>query len=112
MAIRPKLLIATWLHWASSARLAAELTAAGADVAVICPASHPIRSVTGLVEQHRYGILTPRRSLMRAIDRSLPDLVIDGDDIALRHLRSWSSDARPEIAALLERSFGPPESLD
>jgi ATP-grasp domain len=112
MAIRPKLLIATWLPWPTSARLAAELAAAGADVAVVCPATNPIRQVNGLGECHPYELLAPGRSLIRAIDRSAPELVIAGDDIALGHLKSLWPDARPDIAALLERSFGPAQSLD
>jgi hypothetical protein len=112
MVVRPKLLIATWLHWPGAARITAELAAAGAHVDVLSSDFHPVRHVTGLGRQFRYDMFSPMRSLARAIDRSAPDHIIAADDIAIRHLQTLRICGGADTAALIERSFGPAASYD
>src|SRR5579871_307836 len=112
MAIRPKLLIATWLHWPSAARITADLAAAGAQVDVLSSDFHPVHHVVGAGRQFRYDIFSPIRSLTRAIERSQPDHIIAADDIAIRHLQALRQCGAPDVAALIERSFGPAESYE
>src|SRR5579863_8515201 len=112
MAIRPKLLIVTWLHWPGAARITAELAAAGADVDVLSSDFHPVHHVTGLGRQFRYDMFSPAASLARAIERSAPDLIIAADDVGIRHLQALRVSGDAEIAALIERSFGPAGSYD
>jgi carbamoylphosphate synthase large subunit len=105
-------LIATWLHWVSAARITAELVAAGVSVDVVCSDFHPVLSVKGISKRHRYVSRAPLESLTRAIERSAPDLVIASDDFAIGHLQKLRSAGRPELAELIERSLGPSASYE
>ena len=64
---------------------------------------------------HAYQGLAPLRSICRAISTSNPDLVLPGDDLAVRHLhdvysrRELGSDQAAAFQPLLERSLGLPE---
>jgi predicted ATP-grasp superfamily ATP-dependent carboligase len=105
-------LIVTWLHWASAARIAAELVAAGVNVDVVCSAFHPILSITGVSRRYRYAPMSPLQSLARAIERSAPDLIVACDDVVIGHLQSLRGAGRQELAELIEHSLGPAESYE
>jgi hypothetical protein len=111
MAKSPNLLVLTWLHWPSAARISAALSAAGARVDVLCSDFHPIRSVAGLGRLHRYDMLAPARSLARAIERSDPQHIIVTDDIALAHVQALRS-CGGQLSSLIESSLGPAQSYD
>jgi hypothetical protein len=105
-------LIVTWLHWASAARITAELVAAGVSVDVVCSAFHPILSVKGVSRRYRYAPMSPLQSLARAIERSAPDLIVAGDDFVIGHLQSLRGAGRQALAELIEHSLGPAESYE
>jgi ATP-grasp domain len=82
-------------------------------VEAVCPSRHPIASTTVVQRLHSYNGLTPLLSFMAAIAASKPDLIVPGDDIAVRHLHDLYRRQRRGKAALcelIERSIGAPES--
>jgi hypothetical protein len=107
---QPRVLIATWYRWPSSARIAAALVAQGASVDVVCPAFHPILSVRGLSRRFGFQIFSRTKSLARAIEASQPELIISCDDIALGDLDKLRR-LTPSLASTIERSFGGPETF-
>jgi glutathione synthase/RimK-type ligase-like ATP-grasp enzyme len=99
------------------ARLAMALHSAGCRVDAVCPSNHPLRK-TGSVEQtHVYRGLSPLNSLASAIGNSQPDFIAAGDDLAtqLLHLlyaqEQQNGQSGASVCALLERSFGDPQSF-
>jgi glutathione synthase/RimK-type ligase-like ATP-grasp enzyme len=115
--VKPKVLLATTSSWYPSARLAMALHSAGCRVDAVCPSNHPLRK-TGSVERvHVYRGLSPVRSLARAIAISQPDFIAAGDDLAtqlLHRLYAREKQSGPRgasVCALLERSFGEPQSF-
>jgi hypothetical protein len=105
-------LIVTWLHWASAARIAAELFGAELDVDVVCTDWHPILSIKGISKRHRYGGADAQSSLAQAIHRSAPQLIVAGDDIAISHLQSLRKTGSAELTALIDDSLGPAGSYE
>jgi hypothetical protein len=115
--LKPTVLVAATSHWFPTARLAMALAEAGCVVEAICPPRHPL-SVTRAVRQtHTYRGLAPLMSLAKAIRAAKPDLIIPGDDLATRHLHHLyrrelaRGQSGSQICALIERSFGAPESF-
>jgi carbamoylphosphate synthase large subunit len=105
-------LIVTWQHWPSAARITAELIAAGANVDVLSSDLNPILSVKGISKRYRYRRAAPSRSLTRAIDHSEPQLIVAADDVAIGHLLSLRRTGPPDLAALIGHSLGPSESYE
>jgi hypothetical protein len=105
----PRILLITTCHLPSTARLALAIAEAGASVAAACPPIHPLVS-TGVAQPLlHYGAVSPIHSLEAAIRRVGPDLIVPGDERAVRHLhavhsRTTSADTR----CLVERSLGNP----
>jgi hypothetical protein len=115
--VKPKALLATTSSWYPSARLAMALHSAGCQVDAVCPGNHPLRK-TGSVERvHVYRGLSPLRSLARAIKISRPDFIAAGDDLATQLLHrlyareKHNGPSGASVCALLERSFGEPQSF-
>lgn len=110
-----------------TARLAVALASSGFDVEALCPPRHPVSQTRTLQRAHAYRGLAPIGSLLRAIARANPDLVVPGDDLAVRHLhelyreraassselasRELPSREMLAIEPLIERSLGSPESF-
>ncbi len=114
---KPKFLIVSTASWFPIARLAMALAEAGCRVDAVCPPRDPL-SKTGVVQRiHFYSGLLPLRSLERAIQKAQPDCLVPGDDLAVRHLHRLHQQAKTmgaagkDICALIERSFGAPESF-
>lgn len=120
--MNPTVLVATTSCWYPAARLVMALHRAGCTVDAVCPKGHPLRKTKSIRQAHAYYGLSPLASFTRAIAISQPDLIVSGDDLATQHLqrlyahekRSWKrekKDADSAICALIERSFGDPESF-
>jgi len=89
-----------------------ELHDAGADVALLSPADHPGRVMAFLSSRLRYRALRPIHALRRAIERTVPDLIIPCDERAVRHLHGLYEVAdRPDIRRVIEFSLGPASSF-
>ena len=115
--MKPTVLVFTTTNWVPTARLAAALAAAGFRVEVLGPRRHPVERTEAASRIHIYAGLTPLRSLERAIRASNPDLIVPGDDLAVRHLHelwrgadSYGGDAA-RLRAAIERALGPAESF-
>ena len=115
--MKPTVLVAATSHWFPTARLAMALTQAGCDVEAVCPPRHPLCATSAVRRTHTYQGLTPLLSIAHAIAAATPDLIIPGDDLSTRHLHHLhrrelgrGRKASP-TCALIERSFGSPESF-
>lgn len=115
--MKPIALIVTTTNWVPTARLAGALASAGFQVEALCPPGHPLAQTRAASRLHAYRGLSPLRSLLRAITLAKPDLVVPGDDLAVRHLhdlyheRSQHSQSAPDLGDLIERSLGAPDSF-
>ncbi|HKE67281.1 MAG TPA: thioesterase domain-containing protein [Micromonosporaceae bacterium] len=104
---RPMLL--STMRWFSAARLAHALTEAGFTVSACRPRSHPLEVVEGIVSDHRLSRLRRSRSVVVAIRRAAPDIVLPDDERALALLRRIHARTRrtePAIAAVIAHSVG------
>jgi hypothetical protein len=115
--VKPTILVAATSRWFPTARLAMALANAGCIVEAVCPPRHPL-SKTGVVRRmHTYRGLVPLMSLADAIAATEPDLIIPGDDLSTRHLHhlyrreSGRGAKGVRTRALIERSFGSPDSF-
>ena len=117
--VGPKILLTTTNRWPSSARLIVEFSRVGHIVSIVCPThGHPSRKVKVLHGTFPYKPFAPLDSLAEAIETVKPDIIIPCDDLAVRHLHRLHSSKRArhasevDIATLIVRSLGPPESYD
>ncbi|MGA8214128.1 MAG: ATP-grasp domain-containing protein [Candidatus Sulfotelmatobacter sp.] len=111
--MKPTVLIATTSNWFPTARLGMALAHAGCTVDAVCPSRHPLRKISAVRRTYGYRGLTPLMSFAHAIAVTKPDLIVPGDDLATSHLHRLHQreGRRGEMAALIERSLGMPESF-
>jgi hypothetical protein len=103
---RPRVLLGSTLWWPLSARLATRFLQYGCDVAAICPPGHVMEHVAGISRLYAYRSIGSRASLEQALDDARPDIVVPCDDRVVWQLHELHR-ARPQLAALIERSLGP-----
>lgn len=111
----PRILLAATVRWPLAARLAISFHGLGCSVQAWCPAGHPLEKTRAVERVHRYGVLTPHRSLRAAIVAAIPDFIIPCDDDAAIHLQqlhdcSDDSDEAVSVRTLIRRSLGTPSS--
>lgn len=98
-------------------RLAMALAAAGFEVETACPIGHPLRKSRAVRQLYRLRGLVPVTSLLNAITRSKPDLIIPTDDPAAHALHKLycreqqRGKGREFVCSLIERSLGPADSF-
>lgn len=115
--LNPKVLIVTTVRWFPTARLAMGLAKAGFSVDAVCPSRHPLQKISVLGKTHPYDTFSPMQSFADAISAAAPDLVIPGDEYAVRCLHKVydqmrrRGNAAAQSCALLERSLGPADSF-
>ncbi|WP_158748514.1 ATP-grasp domain-containing protein [Acidobacterium sp. S8] len=109
----PRILLTDTDRRPYAARLALEFARSGCEVYIVCSMyGHPALKTTAVRKSYRYSALSPRRSLMRAVADSRPDLIVPCDDRGVRHLHElwqWVSTQREtagDLAELIERSLG------
>ena len=90
----------------------------GFRVAALTPHGHPVRRSRKIQDHFAYHTRPQLKSIVRAIDRWSPDLLVCTDDLAVRelqtlHQRTAASDdkARRHISELIELSLGPATSF-
>jgi glutathione synthase/RimK-type ligase-like ATP-grasp enzyme len=111
-----KVLIVTTARWFPTARLAMGLAKAGFSVDVVCPSRHPLRKISALGKIYPYDSFSPAQSFADAISAAAPDLIIPGDEYAVRCVHRLYEQAHrrgnagARVCALIERSLGPAES--
>jgi hypothetical protein len=94
-------------RWPLSARLAITLIQHGCDVSAICPPGHPLEYVRAVRRIFRYRTIGSRGSLVRALQRTCPLLVVPCDDPSVAQLHEVHSHT-PSLRPLIERSLGDP----
>ncbi len=115
--MKPTILVAATSRWFPTARLTMALAHAGCVVDAVCPSRHPLSKTNAVRQTHTYHGMAPLRSLAHAIQAAKPDVIIPGDDLSTRHLHHLylrelgRGKSEGEICALIERSFGSPESF-
>ncbi len=105
---KPKILLATTGHLASTARLAIELNDAGASVSFIAPKTHPGRVLGFLACRYVYRSMSSRTCLERAIRDAYPDLIIPCDERTVRDMQAIARTTGDDrIKQIIERSMCP-----
>ncbi|HKT05775.1 MAG TPA: thioesterase domain-containing protein [Rugosimonospora sp.] len=102
-------MILTTMRWFAAARLAHALVESGFTVSACRPRAHALELVDGLAADCRLRRVGRLRSLIAAIQRADPDIILADDERALVLLRRLHARARtvdPALAALLARSLG------
>lgn len=114
----PKILLTDTNRWQVAARLMIGLSRVGCNVAAVCPTpGHPIQKISGVQRIFHYSGFHPLSSLRTAIEEFDPDLVVPSCDRGVQHLHELHAHSQSQgvsgerIAALIERSIGPPESF-
>lgn len=117
-AAKLKVLVVATHNTALAARISMALADVGFCVAALSPHGHPVRRLRGISNYFAYHALSRSKSIVRAIDRSSPDLLVCADDLAARELQTLhrraaaSADgARRKISKLIELSLGPAASF-
>jgi glutathione synthase/RimK-type ligase-like ATP-grasp enzyme len=113
-----KILVIATQKNALAARISMGLADVGFRVAALTPYGHPVRRVRNIQNHFAYHARPWLRSIVRAIDRWSPDLLVCTDDLAVRelqalHRRMAASDDRVgrHISELIELSLGPATSF-
>lgn len=113
----PKVLLTDTTRWGRSARIAIELSKAGCCVSALCLAHrHPLLKTSVVQDIFPYRAFHPLDSLAAAIEATNPQIVIPCEDRAVEHLHllhaqaCMSGAAGINMASLIERSLGPPQS--
>jgi ATP-grasp domain-containing protein len=113
----PRVLLTDTTRWGRSARIAIELSNAGCQVSAVCLARrHPLSKTRVVHTTYPYSAFQPLDSLTAAIEAAQPQIIIPCDDRAVLHLHQLHARARSlrtggdEIAGLIERSLGSPQS--
>jgi thioesterase domain-containing protein len=102
-------LILTTMRWFAVARLTHALIEAGFSVAACRPQGHVLELIDGLSGDYRLNRLWRMRSLMAAIRKARPDIILPDDERALallRRLYPIVSKSDPQTAELVARSLG------
>jgi len=111
----PRVLLVDSGRWPTAARLAIELSKAGANVSILCPSRHPGLKTRAVARAFHFGSLHPLDSLQSAIEAARPAIVLPCDDRSVLFLHELHTRAsmlgKGEIAALITRSLGPADSF-
>ncbi len=111
-AAKLKVLVIATQKTALAARISMALVDVGFRVAALTPRGHPVRRSRKIQDHFANHIRFRLKSIVRAIDRWSPDLIVCTDDLAVRelqtlHQRTASDDgARRQISELIELSLG------
>lgn len=112
----PRILLTDTSRWSVGARLAIAFARAGCDVSAVCSTRyHPLQYASAVGKIFPYSGLQPLQSLESAILKSQPQFIVPCDERGVRHLHelyqvSRSGGRRAEVADLIVRSLGSPES--
>jgi ATP-grasp domain len=106
----PIVLIATGNWWALAARIAIAIARNGWTVAAACPAHSPLSYVKGVSEVLPLSPFAPRASLIAAIRKVRPDLIVPCDDSTVFLLHEIHA-AYPDLRPMIERSLGHPDGF-
>jgi hypothetical protein len=106
----PVVLIATGNWWALAARIAIEIARNGGTIAAVCPAHSPLCYVKGVREVLPLSTIASRASLVAAIRKVRPDLIVPCDDSTVFLLHEIHAEY-PDLRPMIERSLGHPDGF-
>jgi hypothetical protein len=115
--MNPTILVATTDCWVPTARLVIALAEAGFKVEVVCPANHPVSYTSVPHRIHQYEGTRALSSFSKAIAAANPELVIPGDELAVRHLHALlrreqrNKGTSGPLYRLIVSSLGPSEAF-
>lgn len=107
---RLSVLVVAAQWWPLSARLASALVRHGCMVSALCPAGHPLLSVSGLARVRQYDGWRSLASLLSAINTERPDVIVPCDDGVVAQLHALHA-TEPAVRELIERSLGDARSF-
>ena len=117
-AAKATVLVIATFNTAIAARISMALADVGFRVATLTPRGHPVRRLRKISNHFKYHTRSQLKSIVRALDRLSPDLLVCADDFAVRalqilHQRTAASadKARRNISKLIELSLGPATSF-
>lgn len=112
----PRVLLTDTDRRAYAARLVIALSGAGCEVSAVSTHGHPVEKTSTIRRIFPYSALRPLDSLEAAIEASAPDIIVPCCDRGVQHLHELyarvcsQNGSGHEVAALIRRSLGPPES--
>jgi len=113
-----KVLVIATQRTAVGGRISIALAEVGFRVAALTPHGHPVRRTRKIQDHFGWHVRPQLQSIIRAIERWSPDLLVCADDLAVSklqalHRRTAASDdkARRYICELIESSLGPAPSF-
>ncbi len=93
------------------------LAKAGFFVDAVCPPRHPLAKISAIRKMYAYDGFTPTRSFADAFAASEPDLVIPGDELAVRVIGKLydqalrRATAGDRVCSTIEASLGPADTF-
>jgi formate-dependent phosphoribosylglycinamide formyltransferase (GAR transformylase) len=113
--MKPKILLVTTCRWFSAARLAIAFAEIGWAVEMVGPRGHPATKTKALQRRYAFRGLAPTASILAAIRRAQPDLIIPCDDLSTIFLHRLCLEllqkGEDRLAVILQRTLGPPASF-
>src|ERR1700733_9323102 len=106
----PVVLIATGNWWALAARIAVAVARNGWTVVAVCPPHSALCYVKGVREVLPLSAVGPRTSLIDAMRKVRPDLIIPCDDSTVFLLHEIHAGC-PDLRQMIERSLGDPDAF-
>src|SRR5882757_9365065 len=106
----PIVLVATGNWWALAARIAIAIARDGWTITAACPPNSPLCYVKGVREVLPLSTLASRASLIAAIRKVRPDLIVPCDDSTVFLLHEIHA-AHPDLRPIIERSLGHPDGF-
>jgi hypothetical protein len=106
----PVVLVATGNWWALAARIAIALARNGWTITAACPPDCPLSYVKAVQAVFPLRAMAPSASLMAAIRKAQPDLIVPCDDNTVFLLHEIHA-ANPDLRPLIERSLGRPDAF-
>ena len=100
---RALLIATTW--WSGPAKLAVALARHGWELSAVCPPDHPFAYISNFPQTYPYKAFNLFGSLLEAVTKSYPSVLIPCDDGAVRQLHELY-ERRPELRPLIQQSLG------
>jgi ATP-grasp domain len=101
-----KVLLATTVRWPSAGRLGGAFAEAGCTAEALLPAEHPAQHSRYFSQVHPYRAMNGLTSLLAAIERARPELIVPLDDRATRLMLRARMRGAAHISVLIDRSLG------
>jgi hypothetical protein len=95
-SLAPKALLVSTFSWATAGRLAVALEEAGFAVDAVGPSASVVHSIGAVRRANPLSLIRPLATVRRAVEASVPDLVVPTDDPSRQALHQLYAAADPE----------------